>query len=115
MPRVIRVGAAQMGPIQKAESRQAAVRRMLDLLEQARAAKCNLVVYPELTLTTFFPRWYMTDQAEVDAWFERDMPNAQTRPLFDKAAEYGIAYIILFIPVVALGRFLETRFRWSRA
>jgi predicted amidohydrolase len=92
MSRVIRVGAAQMGPIQKAESRQAVVRRMLDLLEQARSEKCDLVVYPELTLTTFFPRWYMTDQAEVDAWFERDVPNAQTRPLFDTAAEYGMAF-----------------------
>jgi polar amino acid transport system permease protein len=27
----------------------------------------------------------------------------------------AIAYVILFIPVVALGRLLETRFRWSRA
>jgi len=60
---------------------------MLDLLEQAKAQKCDLVVYPELALTTFFPRWYMTDQAEVDAWFEREMPNAATRPLFEKAAQ----------------------------
>jgi predicted amidohydrolase len=90
--RVLRIGAAQMGPIQKAESRQAVVRRKLDLLEKAKAQKCDLVVYPELSLTTFFPRWYMTDQAEVDAWFERDMPNAATRPLFDKAREYGIGF-----------------------
>ena len=27
----------------------------------------------------------------------------------------AIAYIILFIPVVALGRFLETRFAWRRS
>ena len=27
----------------------------------------------------------------------------------------AIAYVILFIPVVALGRFLETRFAWRRA
>ncbi len=27
----------------------------------------------------------------------------------------AIAYVILFIPVVALGRFLETRFQWRRA
>jgi polar amino acid transport system permease protein len=27
----------------------------------------------------------------------------------------AVAYIVLFIPVVALGRFLETRFRWRRA
>jgi len=26
----------------------------------------------------------------------------------------AIAYVILFIPVVALGRFLETRFAWRR-
>jgi len=90
MSRVLRVAAAQLGPIQKADSRQAVVRRMLDLLEEAKARGCDLVVYPELALTTFFPRWYMTDQAEVDAWFEREMPNAATRPLFEKAAEYGI-------------------------
>ena len=90
MSRILRIAAAQSGAVQKAESRQAVVRRMLDLLEQARAKQCDLVVYTELALTTFFPRWYMTDQAEVDAWFEREMPNAATRPLFEKAAEYGI-------------------------
>src|SRR5215475_12258809 len=79
-----------MGPIHKADSRQAVVARMLDLLDAAKAAACDLVIYPELTLTTFFPRWYMTDQAEVDAWFEREMPNAATRPLFERAAAYRI-------------------------
>ena len=88
--RVLRVGGAQMGPIQKADSRQAVVRRMLDLLDQAKAAQCDLVVYPELTLTTFFPRYFMTDQAEVDAWFEREMPGAATRPLFEAAAQHRI-------------------------
>lgn len=91
MSRTVRIGAGQLGPIQKAESRQAVVKRMIDLLGQAKAQKCELIVYPELALTTFFPRWYMTDQAEVDAWFEQEMPNAATRPLFQKAAEYGIA------------------------
>ena len=90
MSRVLRVGGAQMGPIQKADSRQAVVRRMLDLLDRGKGERCDLVVYPELALTTFFPRWYVTDQAEIDAWFEREMPNAATRPLFEKAAEYRI-------------------------
>ncbi|MDI1344726.1 MAG: N-carbamoyl-D-amino-acid hydrolase [Pseudolabrys sp.] len=88
--RVLRVGGAQMGPIQKADSRQAVVARMVKLLDQAKAQQCDLVVFPELALTTFFPRWYMPDQAEVDTWFEREMPNAATRPLFDKAAAYNI-------------------------
>jgi N-carbamoyl-D-amino-acid hydrolase len=79
-----------MGAIQKADSRQAVVKRMLQLLEEARGRRCDLVVYPELALTTFFPRWYMTDQAEIDAWFEREMPNPATRPLFERAAQSGI-------------------------
>jgi predicted amidohydrolase len=87
----LRVAAAQSGPVQKADSRQAVVRRMIDLLDQARAQKCDLVVYSELALTTFFPRWYMADQAEIDFWFEREMPNAATRPLFERAAAHKIA------------------------
>jgi N-carbamoyl-D-amino-acid hydrolase len=90
MSRSLRIGAAQMGPTQRADGRQVVVRRMLDLLAQAATAKCDLVVYPELALTTFFPRWYMTDQREVDAWFEREMPNAATRPLFETAAQNRI-------------------------
>jgi predicted amidohydrolase len=43
------------------------VKRLLDLLGQARARGCDLVVFPELALTTFFPRWWMEDQAEIDA------------------------------------------------
>ena len=108
MSRVIRVGAAQMGPIQRAESREAVVRRMLDLLEQARTLNCMLVVYPELTLTTFFPRWYMTDQSEVVSWFEREMPNTATRPLFDKAAEYGIALSLGYAELTPEGRHFNT-------
>jgi len=89
--RVINVAAAQLGPIQKADSREAVVKRMIALMDEAKAKGADLIVYPELALTTFFPRWYMTDQSEVDAWFEREMPNAATRPLFDRAAQHRIA------------------------
>jgi predicted amidohydrolase len=92
MSRVITVGAAQLGPIQRAESRDEVVSRMLALLEKAAARGCDLVVYPELALTTFFPRWYMEDQDEVDTWFEREMPGEATQPLFDAAAKLGIAF-----------------------
>jgi len=88
--RVVTVAAAQMGPIQKAEGRQQVVARMIELLRGAKAKGCDLIVYPELALTTFFPRWYMTDWAEVDTWFEREMPNAATRPLFDEARKVSM-------------------------
>jgi N-carbamoyl-D-amino-acid hydrolase len=51
-------------------------------------------VFPELALTTFFPRWWMTDQAEIDRFFEREMPNAETRPLFDLAKELGVGFYL---------------------
>jgi predicted amidohydrolase len=106
--RNLTVGAAQLGPIQKAEGRQDVVARMLALLEEAAGKGCDLVVYPELALTTFFPRWYMTDAAEVNAWFEREMPNAATQPLFDRAAEHGIAISFGYAELTPEGRHFNT-------
>jgi predicted amidohydrolase len=106
--RTLRIGAAQMGPTQKADSRQVVVRRMPDVLAQAAAAKCDLVVYPELALTTFFPRWYMTDQSEVDPWFEREMPNAATRPLFETAAQNHIGISFGYAELTPDGRHFNT-------
>src|SRR5215831_20362553 len=89
--RPITVAAAQMGPIQRAEGRDVVVKRMLALMDEAKRKGADLIVYPELALTTFFPRWYVEDQAQVDAWFEYDMPNAAVQPLFDRAAKHDMA------------------------
>jgi hypothetical protein len=80
---VVRVAAAQLGPIARDESRESVIDRLLTLLRGAHAQGAELVVYPELALTTFFPRWYFDDQADIDAFFEREMPSAATKPLFD--------------------------------
>ena len=108
MSRILRVAAAQSGPIQKADSRQAVVRRMIDLLDQAKAQRCDLVVYTELALTTFFPRWYMTDQAEIESWFERELPGPATHPLFERAAEYKIALSFGYAELTPEGRRFNT-------
>jgi N-carbamoyl-D-amino-acid hydrolase len=89
--RNIRIAAAQLGPIQKADSRQTVVARMIALLDEAKSRGADLVVYPELALTTFFPRWYYEDRTEADVWFEPSMPSADTQPLFDRARQHGIA------------------------
>jgi predicted amidohydrolase len=94
MARKLTIGAAQLGPIARNEPRGAVVARMIELLRQAREKGCALVVFPELALTTFFPRWYMEEQAEVDAFFEREMPGPETRPLFDEAARLGIGFYL---------------------
>ena len=54
----------------------------------------KLVVFPELALTTFFPRYWYDDIAEIDAWFEREMPNAATQPLFDLAKDLGVGFYL---------------------
>ena len=100
MSRVVTVGAAQMGPIQRAESRAVVVERMLALLAKAHEKNCDLVVFPELALTTFFPRWYMEDQAEVDTWFESAMPSNETQPLFTAAKEYGLGFYLGYAELI---------------
>jgi len=92
MPRIIRVGGAQLGALQKSDNRKIAVERMIALLDQAQQRECRLVVFPELALTTFFPRWNMEDEREINIYFESEMPSDLTRPLFDRAKEYGIAF-----------------------
>lgn len=96
MSRIVTVGAAQLGPIQRADSRARVVARMVDLLKQAAGHGCNLVVFPELALTTFFPRWWMTDQDEIDTFFEREMPSNETAPLFNAAQQAGIGFYLGF-------------------
>src|SRR3979411_582287 len=113
--RILNVAAAQMGPIQKAENREAVVQRMLALLAEARARGANLVVYPELALTTFFPRYYMEDQAEVDGWFEAEMPNAATLPLFEAAAEANIALSLGYAELTPDGHHFNTQILTDRA
>jgi predicted amidohydrolase len=103
MPRIVTVGAAQMGPIARSETRSQVVERLIALMRQAKAAGCDLVVYPELTLTTFFPRWYMEDQAEIDSFFEREMPSKETAPLFTMARELGIGFHLGYAELVQEG------------
>jgi len=92
MGRTITVAAAQLGPIQRAEPRSAAVGRMVRLMERAHARGVQVVVFPELALTTFFPRHCHADRAEADSWFEAAMPSNETAPLFEAARRYGIAF-----------------------
>lgn len=94
MSRRVTVGAAQMGPIACDESREQVVKRLIALLNEASDRGVELLVYPELALTTFFPRWYTEDRAEIDKWFEAVMPGPETKPLFDEAARLGIGFCL---------------------
>lgn len=94
MSRRLNAAVAQLGPIHLADSRGSVVRRLMAMMREAHGRGARFVVFPELALTTFFPRWWMTDQTEIDRFFEREMPNAETRPLFDLAKELGVGFCL---------------------
>jgi predicted amidohydrolase len=95
MSRQLRVAGAQLGPIQRADTRPATLARLIVLLEKAAAAGAELVVFPELAFTTFFPRWYMDDSdPELRGYFEPAMPNPAVQKLFDRAKALRVGFYI---------------------
>jgi len=93
--RHVKIAAAQLGPIHLADTRETVVERLIALMREAHSQGARFVVFPELALTTFFPRWWMEDQADVDRrFFESSMPSAVTQPLFDEARRLGVGYYI---------------------
>lgn len=93
MTRTVRVASAQLGPTKAGDPRDRVVARLVALLEDAAARGCHIVVFPELALTPYFPRWSM-DAAEAGRFFETEMPSAATQPLFDRAAELGVGFYL---------------------
>jgi predicted amidohydrolase len=106
--RTLTVGAAQLGPIALEETREQVVERLLVLLRRGADAGCQLVVFPELGLTTFFPRWYTEDIGGHDHFYETEMPNAATQPLFDAAAELGVGFALGYAELTVDGHRYNT-------
>ncbi len=111
---VMKIAGAQLGAIQKADSREKVVARMIALLEEAASKGAEMVVYPELALTTFFPRWYMEDWNEVDTWFEREMPNGATLPLFERARDLHVAITFGYAELTPDGHHFNTSILTNR-
>lgn len=108
MSRIVRVAGAQLGGVQREETRGSVVNRMISLLDEAHEQKCDLVVFPELALTTFFPRYHFTSPEEINQWFESEMPNDVVQPLFDRAKEYNIGFYLGYAELE-----LEKSFRYN--
>ena len=109
MTRIITVGAAQLGPIQKHHDRQSVVKRLIALLQQAHATGCDIVVFPELALTTFFPRWFVENISETDHYYETQMPSPVTAPLFDEAKRLGIGFCLGYAELTPQGERFNTQ------
>lgn len=94
MARMRVIAAAQLGPIARDENRNQAVARMLDLMHEAKGRGADIVIFPELALTTFFPRWWFEKDETLDAFYETEMPNRATLPLFEAAAKLEIGFYL---------------------
>lgn len=100
MSRIIRIAAAQMGPTQRGDPRDATLARLIALLEHAAAQGATLVVFPELAFTTFFPRWLL-EGAELHQYYETAMPNPAVQPLFDRARALGVGFYVGYAEMAA--------------
>jgi predicted amidohydrolase len=107
MARKLEVAAAQSGAVNLADDRKSVVKRLIEMMREAHSGGCKFVVFTELALTTFFPRYWMEDQAEIDGYFEVEMPGPETRPLFEEASRLGIGFYLGYAELASEGG--ETR------
>ena len=93
MARWVKVAAAQMGPINEGTGRDEVVERMLALLEQAIAERVELIAYPEMALTTYFPKRIRDD---YEQFFENEVPPKALEPLLRRARGAAVAVHVGF-------------------
>jgi len=97
-----------MGPNSRRDSRARILERMIALLERASSQGAQLVVFPELAFTTFFPRWMVETDADIERYFERAMPNPSVQPLFDRARQLRIGFHVGYAELTAEGHRYNT-------
>lgn len=98
MAREVVLAAAQMGATHRTDPREGTLDRMVALLSMAARQGAHVVLFPETAFTTFFPRYLIEDDAELESWFEHgDITTApQTRRLFDQARSHGVDIAVGF-------------------
>lgn len=109
--RTLRIAAAQLGPIGRHEAKATVVDRLVALLEKAASAGVELVVFPELALTTFFPRWFVEgeDDLDLDSFYETEMPGPETARLFETAAAHGVGFCLGYAELTPDGHRYNTQ------
>jgi predicted amidohydrolase len=101
MARYLTLATCQTGPVQKVTARSEVVDRLISLLETAARRGAELAVFPEMALTTFFPREKIDSNEEIERYFEAAMPSEETRRLFDAARRLRIAFALGFCELAA--------------
>lgn len=93
MSRILRVAAAQVGPVHRWSERSHTLERLIKLLEEAASKGAQLVLFPEITFTTFFPRYFIGEEKDLEKWFEcgEDITkSSNTVPIFQRADQLKV-------------------------
>ena len=93
MARYVKVAAAQLGPNNEGTPVEAIVDRMLRLMREAIAERAEIVAYPEMALSPYFPKRIRDD---VDQFFSREVPPPALAPVIDAARNAGIVWQVGF-------------------
>jgi len=84
----ITVAAAQTGPV-LSDDIAGGVRAACAMIEEAADRGADIICFPELFLTPFFPNRL---EADVSRWF-MELPDSKVQPMFDSARRAGLAMI----------------------
>ncbi|KAI5474758.1 N-carbamoyl-D-amino acid hydrolase [Pseudohyphozyma bogoriensis] len=99
MARILRVAAVQVGRVDRGTPTEQVLARLNALLDKAAANKVKLAVFPETTFSTFFPRYYITNEAELSSYFLKEPSTGISHAdavasFFAKAKSLGIDVVI---------------------
>ena len=102
MSRYVKVAAAQMGPNNEGTPQSEIIGRMLKLLEQAAEDHVEILAYPEMALSTYFPKRIRDD---YDQFFTEEIPPRVLHDVLARARAAGIVCHIGFCEKVGARRF----------
>lgn len=94
---------AQLGPIHLNDSKAQTVARLIEMLNEAHSRGARWVTFPELALTTFFPRYVYDKPEEYDVFFEEGLPSPAMVPLFQRAQMLGVGFYLGFAEKLSEG------------
>src|SRR6185436_2496215 len=95
MSRRLKVSSAQLGPIHRADSRASVVKRMIEMLKEADSRGSKFVVFPELALPTFFPRYKLNAEHGSGQFLpcespDSSKPKGMTAPELQAMSRFGL-------------------------
>lgn len=106
-----------MGATHYADTRTRTLDRMLALLSQAADHHAEVVLFPELALTTFFPRHLIHDPDELSSFFEKGdiIQSPSTAPLFSRARDLRLDISLGFAEQTLSGERFNTSIYYHSA